>query len=252
MHVRKHFQIAPHENGMARHPHVQLEILHRLAMLIVGAERKRGQALRHERRVVANPGDLAWSWRRRIGGPRAVIAGQRRALDVLGLDLSRHRFRDAGGVHEIGEQLVLARGHGRQALLEHSESRFARMQVPQADRVTATARTSASGGHDRERSRRGAGCRSIPDRSASTRGSSPDHSRRRDQRLVDVAIVGGRFDGPPHVAEDTRCQSRPRSRSRRQCGRAASRADRASRPRRASLPAPSPTRCRRVRRRAAA
>ena len=82
MHVREHFQIAANEDGVARHPHVQLEILDRLRVRILDAKRKQSSGAWHERAVVAHPNDASAinGIGRGVCGPRAVVAGQRRAL----------------------------------------------------------------------------------------------------------------------------------------------------------------------------
>ena len=233
MHVRKDLAIAPHEDRVSRHPHVELEIL--TGWPFSSSARNVNVVRRFGTSGVLSRTHTIFVGGRSLCRPGAVVAGQRRALHGRGLDLSGHRLGHTGGVHEIGKQLVLARRHVRQRCSK-TPGRGSRSDADAtSDRAPATARTGASGGRDRERSRRGGGCRSIPDRVSVSAASRRRSARRRDQRLVDVAIVGGGLDGPPHVAEIDDRRRRPRRRSRRRCGRGAARADRASRPRRASL-----------------
>ena len=85
--------------------------LHRLAILIFDSKRERGQPLRHERRVVAHPDDLASSGASDSADHALSSPDSGEPWTAGGLELSGHRLGYSGGVDEIGKQLVLARRH---------------------------------------------------------------------------------------------------------------------------------------------
>ena len=73
MDVGEDLPVAPDEDRVAGHAHIELEIASRLTVRILHAKRKHRQPLRDERPCVAHPDDPPGGGRRK----RAVVAGQR-------------------------------------------------------------------------------------------------------------------------------------------------------------------------------
>src|SRR5262245_25192590 len=116
MHVRKDLAIAPHEDGVTRHAHVELEVIHRVAVRVLHGECEWGELLRHKWCVATQPHNLCC---RIVGGaPSTVVASERSASDPTRRKLSGHRLCDTSRVHHIREQFVLTCGYWRQRLFK--------------------------------------------------------------------------------------------------------------------------------------
>jgi len=109
MHVCEHLAIATHEDRVSGHAHIELEVAGGLAVLILHAKGEYREPLGEEWRVIFDPDDL--SCRRLALAPRAIVTGERRALNAIARYLPRDGLRDTRSVYEISEELVVAGGH---------------------------------------------------------------------------------------------------------------------------------------------
>ena len=191
MHVREHAPIAPDEDGVARHAHVELDDPAPAAVGVLDAEREQRRASSSRaadvlsRTQTMRPAPLAPAATTRCRRPRAA----RRAIASV-VKRAGHRLGDAGGVHDDRRRARSVRRACRAAAARTCRPRLGRDAGATADRAPARRRTGASGDRDRRRSRRvrrlgiQPGSRSV-ERQLRGRRAIADAL----ERLVDVAVV---------------------------------------------------------------